>query len=71
LLKLAYGKPCECCGEIMLRGTKLHLDHRIPKEVGGTDDLWNLRIVHAECNLIRAGRQFGKRASHPKRSQRW
>jgi hypothetical protein len=51
LLPSAYGKPCVRCGQLMLPGQKLHLDH----------DDWDRSIIrgfaHAICNLRAAGRK--------------
>ena len=50
LLPSAYGKPCVRCGQLMLPGQKLHLDH----------DDWDRSIIlgfsHERCNLKAAGR---------------
>lgn len=43
LLASAYGRPCLHCGELMLPGQRLHLDH--------TSDGRGYRgIVHGPCN---------------------
>ena len=51
LLPSAYGKPCVRCGQLMLPGQKLHLDH----------DDWDRSIIlgfsHERCNLKAAGRK--------------
>lgn len=51
LLPKAYGTPCVRCGELMLPGQKLHLDH----------DDWDrtkLRgFAHADCNIRAAARK--------------
>jgi hypothetical protein len=61
LLPQAYGKPCSRCGQPMLKGQELHLDH----------DDWDrtkLRgFSHRECNLKAAAKKaraiqlYGKR----------
>lgn len=44
LLPHAYDTPCCLCGELMLLGQKLHLDH--------TEDRSDYRgFAHAECNI--------------------
>jgi 5-methylcytosine-specific restriction endonuclease McrA len=60
LLPLAFGRPCPLCGAVMLEDQKLHLDHKVPRRLGGSSDWSNLQIVHAVCNLRKAGRQFGR-----------
>jgi hypothetical protein len=51
LLPSAYGTPCARCGQLMLPGQKLHLDH----------DDWDrtkLRgFAHAECNICAAAKK--------------
>lgn len=32
----------------------MHFDHIIPKSRGGPNGPWNLRIVHAVCNLVKS-----------------
>jgi len=62
LLPQAYGKPCARCGQPMLPGQKLHLDHN------DTRTGW-LGFSHAACNLRAAAKKaraiqlYGKRPS--------
>lgn len=52
-LAYAFGRPCPHCGEMMLTGQALDLDH--------TDDRRSYRgIAHATCNR-RAGAILGNR----------
>lgn len=47
---LRYG-ICAMCGRTPLGdGIKLQVDHKIPKDWGGTDDLENLQPLCEECN---------------------
>lgn len=57
-----YGFDCYLCGTpIDMSASRavgdedwyfgLHIDHVIPKKLGGTDDIENLRPVHGVCNL--------------------
>ena len=64
LLPNAYGTPCVRCGEPMLPGQKLHLDH---------DDYDRTKLrgfAHSECNIKAAARKarakqlYGKRKSN-------
>jgi 5-methylcytosine-specific restriction endonuclease McrA len=42
---------CDQCGRTPSKhGVVLHVDHKIPKEWGGTDDLANLQALCSECN---------------------
>jgi hypothetical protein len=51
LLPSAYGTPCVRCGQLMLRGQKLHLDH---------DDYDRTKLrgfAHAACNIRAAAKK--------------
>jgi hypothetical protein len=51
LLPSAYGTPCVRCGEPMLQGQKLHLDH---------DDYDRTRLLgfaHSQCNIRAAAKK--------------
>ena len=42
---------CDQCGQTPSEhGVVLHVDHKIPKEWGGTDDITNLQALCSECN---------------------
>jgi 5-methylcytosine-specific restriction endonuclease McrA len=43
-------KICGICGEKILPGEAMHIDHILPVSRGGTNDTANLRVVHASCN---------------------
>lgn len=58
LLPSAYGTPCPLCGDLMLRGQRLDLDHAVPRVLGGPD-AGPRRIAHARCN-----RSAGSRLRH-------
>lgn len=70
LLPLAYGRPCPLCGAVMLADQELHLDHKVPRRMGGSSDWSNLQIVHAVCNLRKAGLQFGRLGASRRRPRR-
>ena len=36
----------------------LHIDHIIPRKLGGTDDEKNLRVLCSSCNLMKAAHDF-------------
>jgi hypothetical protein len=63
LLPAAIGTPCPLCGELMLSGQALDLDHRVRL----VDDATSVadRIVHAKCNR---GRGVGHRIESVKSS---
>jgi 5-methylcytosine-specific restriction endonuclease McrA len=53
---------CGICGKSVSK-TRIHpdplcasLDHVTPVSQGGTNDLWNLRLTHLRCNLVRGNR---------------
>jgi len=46
---------CIACG-IDLNKTKWHVDHVYPKSRGGPDDIWNLQILCAYCNISKRDR---------------
>lgn len=62
-----HGLRCHLCtGPIDLRceGDEpgaLTLDHLVPRRLGGTDDVSNLRPAHRRCNLAREAGQARSR----------
>ena len=55
-LLIRDGRICDICGEFLddpYDGKKTHVDHIKLVSHGGTDDLSNLRLTHATCNLKR------------------
>lgn len=54
LLPLAYNTPCPLCGELMLEGQTLDLDHTIPLATNPRSH--GDRITHAHCNRSAGGR---------------
>ncbi|HET6908892.1 MAG TPA: hypothetical protein VFH54_06090 [Mycobacteriales bacterium] len=53
LLPKAYGTPCGYCGQLMVRGQPLDLDHSTPRAFGGVR---GDRMVHRRCNQSAGGR---------------
>lgn len=53
---------CQQCGQD--RG-KLHIDHIIPRRLGGGDHESNLQTLCQKCNLSKGGRFFGIDKSPP------
>ena len=49
-IRLRDGHRCQSCGNGVKDGTKLHVDHKIPLELGGTNNDDNLWVLCAECN---------------------
>lgn len=60
-----YGSDCYLCGtSIDMTASRavgegdwhygLHIDHVVPRKLGGTDDIENLRPAHGICNLKKA-----------------
>jgi 5-methylcytosine-specific restriction endonuclease McrA len=56
------------CGELMLQGQRLALDHIVPRALGGQTTRSNVRIVHYADNH-RAGSQLGNAMQQARRSQ--
>lgn len=54
---MTQGKPCHYCGEIV-SGRNLHVDHFLPRSLGGTDDLSNLVYACNSCNATKRHRTF-------------
>jgi len=46
---------CQLCGV-----SANHVDHIIPRSVGGSDDPENLRALCAHCHHVESGRCFGR-----------
>ena len=49
---LRDGLVCRICG-LPIRAGKQHVDHILPRSMGGTDDPANLRVTHPFCNNSR------------------
>lgn len=69
----SHGTVCHLCG---MPGADT-ADHILPRALGGTDDLDNLRPAHKSCNSSRGAMLIAEwRARHPlprraKASRRW
>lgn len=50
-----YYKCCSC--KKWYTKSKIDIDHRIPKNKGGTDDLWNLQPMCKHCNRSKQNKQ--------------
>lgn len=71
LLPAAYGRPCPLCGDLMLKGQPLDLDHVNPRW-GAQNAPGPFRMAHARCNR-RLGAMLGNRlrAARKPRESRW
>jgi RNA-directed DNA polymerase len=49
LLKRQKG-CCASCGLSFKDGDRLEIDHRLPRAIGGTDQLLNLQLLHRHCH---------------------
>lgn len=49
--------PCALCGGPWEPG--MHLDHRVPRAAGGTDDPANLQWVHPRCHSTKTDAHDG------------
>ena len=54
------GWYCSWCGEILIGdvfdGRLVHIDHIVPRSKSGTNDLSNLQLLHADCNVQKRDR---------------
>ena len=50
------GRICRYCGS---DEEPLHIDHIIPRKVGGTHDLENLQVLCKACNLRKSSKDEG------------
>ena len=48
-----------CCQQCGQDNGKLHIDHIIPRRLGGGDSDSNLQTLCQKCNLSKGGRFFG------------
>ena len=48
---------CFYCGEAILND--IHVDHVLPRQLMNHDEVWNLVLVHAECNLSKLDKLVG------------
>lgn len=44
---------CQICGDPIMPGEELQLDHKIPLAIGGPDTPDNVRVAHKSCNSKR------------------
>ena len=51
------GNVCFYCGEILT--SNIHVDHLLPRQVVHHDDVWNLVLSHAECNMQKSDKLVG------------
>ena len=52
------GNICFYCAEPVL-GVK-HVDHVLPRQILQHDEIWNLIVAHADCNLMKTDRLVGE-----------
>jgi 5-methylcytosine-specific restriction endonuclease McrA len=55
------GRMCQICGT---DEGEMHIDHIIPRKVGGTHDLDNLRVLCKSCNLRKGSMNDGVFLAH-------
>jgi len=51
------GNVCFYCGETL--DSNIHVDHLLPRQVVYHDDVWNLVLSHAECNIQKSDKLVG------------
>lgn len=50
------GRPCSICGQPIMPGEAVHVDHVRALARGGSDDPSNLRTAHKRCNLSKGAK---------------
>lgn len=68
LLPDAYNTECPVCGELMLKGQDLDLDHTVAKVLNSSSK--GDRILHAKCNRSEGGK-LGNRQVRFRPSRSW
>jgi 5-methylcytosine-specific restriction enzyme A len=59
---LALSPYCAICGKpFMCAEADIHIDHIIPLDQGGTDDLDNLQAVHQACHSTKTAKEKRKK----------
>lgn len=59
---IARDQCCQACGQ---SEGKMHVDHIIPKRLGGSDLMENLQLLCEMCNLRKGGRFFEAPSTPP------
>jgi 5-methylcytosine-specific restriction endonuclease McrA len=62
------GHCCQRCGET---DGKMHIDHIVPKRLGGSDLEENLQVLCQFCNLSKGGRFFEQALTPPTLRERY
>lgn len=55
-LQLAQGSRCQGCGRLWLP-ERDQVDHRVPREAGGSDEDKNLQLLCDECHAAKTERE--------------
>lgn len=50
------GGKCHYCGEVLTLDGKWHIEHALPRALGGLDEIGNLFAACAPCNLAKSDR---------------
>ena len=62
------GHCCQSCGQT---DGKMHIDHIVPKRLGGSDLEENLQVLCQFCNLSKGGRFFEQALTPPTLRERY
>ena len=62
------GHCCQQCGDTE---SKMHIDHIVPKRLGGSDLEENLQVLCENCNLRKGGRFFEQPLTPPTLRERY
>lgn len=50
------GRTCGICSGRVSEDEQIHIDHVFPWSLGGSDELDNLQVSHADCNMRKGAR---------------
>ena len=56
-------QKCYLCNRVIedWSSEHMHVDHVVPRSKGGSDEEYNLRAAHPECNIRKSDRELGSR----------
>ena len=65
---IARDQCCQACGQ---SEGAMHVDHILPKRLGGSDMMENLQLLCQSCNLRKGGRFFEHALTPPTLHERY
>lgn len=59
-IALAQNSRCPTCGDaLVLDGDSIHVDHKVPRDRGGSNDEANLQVLCGQCNVMKSSQCSG------------